>query len=122
MNSFRTWLELNYIEWQKNEGGRKTVKEYAEYLGTTQSTLSSWLNETRKPQEENIRKIADKLGLEVYDVLGLERPDPILHLINKYWDDLPPDIQEAITRKVEGYISANESKDPTNSKTKPKHI
>lgn len=72
--TFRQFLEENFLQWQMTTGGRKTVYEFAEYIGVGQSTISTWWNETRIPQGDNIRKLAEKLGLEVYDVLGLSRP------------------------------------------------
>lgn len=68
--NFRQFLEGKYLEWQQREGGRKTVFEFAEWLGVSQSAVSNWWNEGRMPQGDSIRKLAAKLGLEVYDVLG----------------------------------------------------
>jgi len=64
---FRQFLELKYLEWQQQSGGRKTVEEFADHLGIGRTTLSMWLNKNeRVPQGDNIRKLADKLGLDVY--------------------------------------------------------
>ena len=115
--NFRQYLENEYLKWQQQEGRRRTVNEFAEYLGVGQSTLSMWWNDERKPQGDNIRKLADKLGLEVYDVLGLKRPDAMLHYINKVWDTLPKEIQQALLEKAEGYVVKNE-KDVPNAKRK----
>lgn len=73
---FSQYLEMKFLEWQSKEGGRKTVKEFAGFIGVSQSTISSWWNGIRVPEGENIQKIAIKLGIEVYDVLGIQRPDP----------------------------------------------
>lgn len=102
--NFRQYLELKYLEWQREIGGRKTVIEFANYLGVSQQVLSSWWNKDRVPQGENIQKLANKLGLEVYDVLGLKRPNAMLYYITKHWDDLPETIQEEILNKAESYV------------------
>jgi len=107
---FRQWFEFQYLEWQRNQGGRKTVMQFAEYLGTSQQTVSNWLNGSREPMGDNIRKIADRLGLEVYDVLGLDRPDPMLHYIQKHWDKLPIEVQHEILEKAEAYAADNGTK------------
>lgn len=107
---FRQWLEMKYLEYQRNSGGRKTVLQFAEHLGVSQQTLSTWMNETRRPQGENVRKIAEKLGLEVYDVLGLQRPDPILFYIQKHWDELPEEDQRALLDQAEEYVRRNEER------------
>jgi len=109
-NTFRHWLEMKFLEWQRNQGGRKTVLQFAEYIGSSQQTVSTWLNGTREPQGDNVRKLADKLGLEVYDALGLERPDPMLHYIQKNWDDLPMEVQREILEKAEAYAAKNGTK------------
>lgn len=119
---FRQWIEMKYLEYQRNSGGRKTVLQFAEHLGVSQQTLSNWMNETRTPQGDNVRKIADKLGLEVYDVLGLERPDPILFYIQKHWDELPEEAQRALLEQAEEYVAYNERKNsPTRSTRKSKN-
>ena len=107
---FRQWLELKFLEWQRNQGGRKTVLQFADYLGVSQQTVSSWWNSPKIPQGDNIRKLADKLGLEVYDVLGLERPDPFLHYFIKHWEKLPEDAQDALLDMAESYAKEDRPK------------
>lgn len=75
---FSEWLESRYLEWQVKGKGRKTVTEFAEYLGFPQPTVNNWLNGARTPSGDSIFPLAVKLGLEVYDTLGLPRPNPIL--------------------------------------------
>ena len=87
---FPKFLEFKYLEWQRTQGGRKTVKEFAAYIGVSQSTISSWWNEDRKPEGENLRRLAEKLGIEVYDVLGIPRPDSNLLYIQSIWQELEP--------------------------------
>lgn len=93
--NFPQFLELKFLEWQKQQGGRKTVKEFAAYLGVSQSTISTWWNEDRRPEGENLVRLANKLGLEVYDALGKPRPDIDFHYIQSNWEDLTP---EAVPR------------------------
>lgn len=83
---FSKFLEFKYLEWQQNVG-RKTVKEFAAYIGVSTSTISTWWNEDRVPEGENIQKLASKLGIEVYDSLDLPRPDPDLLYIQQNWSN-----------------------------------
>lgn len=76
--TFSQYLEMKYLEWQQKQGGRKTIAEFAAYLGIAQTTASSYMNGVRKPEGEKLQRIAEKLGIEVYDVLGVQRPDPDL--------------------------------------------
>lgn len=117
--NFRQWLEFKFLEWQRNQGGRQTVLQFAKYLGVSQQTVSNWWNDEEvKPQGDNIIKLADKLGLEVYDVLGMPRPDPALYYIQKHWDDLPPELQSQLLAKAKGYAEDNDRKSSIKHRTK----
>jgi transcriptional regulator with XRE-family HTH domain len=115
---FRQWLEIKFLEWQRNQGGRKTVLQFADFLGVSQQAVSSWMNGTRLPQGEYLRKLADKLGLEVYDVLGLERPDPLLYYLTKHWDEFPENVQNAILDQAEKYANEDRPKRPFSRRKK----
>lgn len=107
---FRQFLENKYLDWQKETGGRKTVQEFANFLGVHQSTVSTWWNGDRLPQGENIVKLSLKLGLEVYDVLGLERPDADLYYIQQNWEQFTPEERRWIRETAEKYATSNEPK------------
>jgi transcriptional regulator with XRE-family HTH domain len=104
---FKQWLEMKYLNWQHDNGSRKTVLEFAEYLGSTQQTVSGWMNGTRKPQGENIELLAHKLGIEVYDVLGLPRPDRDLFYLQSIWDSLSTEERRRIREQAEKYEAEN---------------
>lgn len=70
--NFSQFMELKFIEWQHQVGGRKTVLEFATYLGIAQTTASSYMNGKRIPEGETVNKLAEKLGMEIYDSLNLE--------------------------------------------------
>jgi transcriptional regulator with XRE-family HTH domain len=110
--TFRQFLEMKFLAWQQEIGGRRTVLEFAEYLGVSQQTVSSWWNNTRQPQGENVRKVSEKLGLEVYDVLGLPRPDPDLHYLQSQWDTLTAEERRALREQAEQYTTKNEERKP----------
>ncbi|MGI6730456.1 MAG: helix-turn-helix domain-containing protein [Anaerovoracaceae bacterium] len=95
MNSkseFASWLELQFINWMRERGEVTTQREFAEYLGLDQVQLSHYINERRKkPDKASLEKIAAKLGPEIYDVLGLARPDPQLKQLTAVWHLLSQD-------------------------------
>ena len=105
---FKKFLEGKYLDWQRASGGRKTVLEFANYLGVSQQSVSNWWNGDRIPQGENIKKLADKLGLEVYDVLGLSRPNPDLHYLQGIWDELSPEEQRILRETAVKYVTRRE--------------
>lgn len=107
---FRQFLEMKFLEWQQESGGRKTVLEFAKYLGVSQQTVSNWWNNTRVPEGANVQKLARVLGLEVYDVLNLPRPDEHLHYVQKLWDHLSPEERRTLREQAEKYATKNESR------------
>lgn len=118
--NFPQFLELKFLEWQKQQGGRKTVKEFAAYLGVSQSTISTWWNEDRRPEGENLVRLANKLGLEVYDALGKPRPDIDFHYIQSNWEDLTPDQRLALREQAANYAAQNQTKAENERRRKPK--
>lgn len=108
--TFRQFLELKFLEWQQESGGRKTVLEFAKHLGVSQQSVSNWWNGDRVPEGANVQKLAKRLGLEVYDVLNLPRPDADLHYLTREWDNLPPDVRRALREQAEKYATQNEAR------------
>lgn len=72
MENFSGWLNEKFLEWEKSKGSRQNYSAYARYLGVKQPTLTRWLNDDNPPEGENLSKLADKYGVEVFDVLGIE--------------------------------------------------
>jgi transcriptional regulator with XRE-family HTH domain len=103
--TFPHYLELKFLEWQQKEGGRKTVKEFAAYIGVSQSTISMWWNEGRKPEGDNLRKLGEKLGIEVYDILNLPRPDSDLLYLQSVWQNLDPSKRRSLRELAERFIT-----------------
>ena len=101
MGKFAAFLEKNYLDWQQKEG-RRTLKDYAEYLKVSRVNLTRWINGDTEPDADNAVLLADKLGPGVYDVLGLARPmtDDRLRLINEHWDDLPDSTKDALAEQA----------------------
>lgn len=108
--NFPQLLEAKYLEWRKNEGGKKTETEFAEWLGFKISTVSTWWNNKSKPNDEKIiRRLAQKLGDEVYDALGMERPDSRLVFINEHWQDASDELQRSVHEQLQKDIAKNEA-------------
>lgn len=99
----KQWMEQQFLAWQMREGGRKTVTEFARYLGVTRNSLNNWILRGQEPSGDNLETIARKMGPEIYDVLGLTRPDPELQRINSVWDDLSPRERLRLAESAEEY-------------------
>lgn len=86
--TFPDYLEKKYIEWQLQEG-RKTIIDFAAYIGVSQPLLSQWMSGKKRPGVNNIKMLADIFGLDVYDALGIQRPNPYLQRLNRIWEFIP---------------------------------
>jgi len=107
-NNFPEWINKKFVLWQAERGERKTIQEFAAFLGISRPLLNMWMNANRKPGTENIKILEEIFGLEVYDALGLPRPNPYLQRVNRVWEFLPEAIQLKIAEEAETYEAKNE--------------
>ncbi len=108
MNKLPDYLTKKFLDWQASLGQRKTLEEFADFLNVSRPLLSYWMNGKRVPNTENLENISSQLGNEIYDVLGLPRPNPYLQKINRVWEFIPEDIQIKIAKEIEKYETQNE--------------
>ncbi len=91
------WIRQKYIEWLTDEGVIRSQREFADYIGIEKVALSRYINKNIKnPDIETVDKIANKLGPEIYDVLGLARPDVQLKKLTSIWHTLSEEQIEQI--------------------------
>jgi len=114
--SFSEFLFSKLQEFEKQRGQRTSLDKFAEYLGVSRPLVSYWLKGTL-PSLENIQLLAKKFGPEVYDVLGLPRPNPYLQKINQVFEKLSPEHQRQLAQDAERYELNNNAK---NTKTASK--
>jgi len=110
MTTLPDYLTQTFLEWQAAEGQRKTLEDFAIYIGVSRPIVSFWMNGKRTPNIEHCEKISLRFGNEIYDVLGIARPDIYLQRINRIWNELSPEIQKRIADEAEGYRIQNETK------------
>jgi transcriptional regulator with XRE-family HTH domain len=89
--NFNDWINCKYIEWRGSS--RKTVTEFSEYIGISQSLMSHWMSQKGKipTSQEKISKLVNRYGNEVYKVLGLPIPQS-----DSLLDALPSEIRESL--------------------------
>ena len=71
---YALWLNKKFLEWQNQQGEPMDQQDFARYLGIRPTTYSGWINGNVPPSNDNLRRVAAKLGYEIYDVLGMPRP------------------------------------------------
>lgn len=76
------------------------MTEFARYLGVNGALLSQWMKGTRQPGRRKAPVLAAKLGPEIYDLLGLARPDSDLREINLVWGQLSKEQRREAVRRV----------------------
>ena len=79
-------LNRKFLEWELSQGKRKTLGQFSEYLGVSRISLSDWINGKYVPKSQNIGKLAEKLGPEIYDLVGIPRPKP--HQLDEKTEEL----------------------------------
>jgi transcriptional regulator with XRE-family HTH domain len=109
MPTFSEYLFGKLQEFEKNRGRRTSLDKFAEYIGVSRPLVSYWLKGT-KPSLENVQLLAQKFGPEVYDVLGLPRPNPYLQKISQLFDKLSPDHQRQLAEDAERYETKHRRK------------
>jgi len=102
---FSQYLTGKFLEWQSQQGERKTVAEFARWIGVKQSSVSMWWNNVNEPSGESVRLLANRFGLEIYDILGLDRPNESLYYVQTNWEKLPDDMQSKIKEQVAEYLT-----------------
>ncbi len=91
------WLKLKFAERQAAQGQPMTRRAFADYLGLDPTYLHKFMQGKNHPGRANVIKIAARLGPEIYDLLGLERPEPDLEYVLAQWEALSASARRAIT-------------------------
>jgi len=102
------WITQKYIEWRGDAIGReKTITEYAEdYIGVSQEVMYGWMKKDgSKPRKsEHIKKLFDKYGYEVYEVLGFNSVDRRLRELQAEYDAIPEDKKDDMLEVIRRWM------------------
>lgn len=110
------FLTQKYLTWQAEIGEKRTIEEFAMFIGISRPLLNMWMNGKRKPSEQKIKILSALFGDDVYDALGKERPDPDLTYLQAHWINTPPEARKAMREIAEKY--SVEKKEDDDKKTK----
>lgn len=104
---FPDWISRQFVLWQAEQGKRKTIDEFAAYIGISRPLLNMWMNGNRKPGTENIKLLEEIFGVEVYDALDLPRPNPYNQIVDRVWEFIPEELQRRMSEEVAQYETEN---------------
>lgn len=102
---FAAWLHNRYLSWVRALGRRGSITEFAAVVVKhDRDIVNQWMRGRHAPKDPAvIRKIAAALGQEVYDALGVARPDPLQDAIIANWGQLDDDDLSTIKRIVDRF-------------------
>jgi transcriptional regulator with XRE-family HTH domain len=90
--TFGQWLQTKYgeyVNWYiKQHAKVPSMAIWAKHLGIRNTNLSQYMNDNRRPDMQQADLLAEKLGPEVYDRLGLPRRmprDPELYFLAEHF-------------------------------------
>lgn len=67
--------------------------------------MSRWMNEKNNPSLENARKIADRFGNEVYDILDIPQDErPVRADLREAIRQVPPENQDELLELIEEFL------------------
>ena len=76
---FREFMNQKYIKWRADKiGAAGSISSWGREMGFNAQVLNGWMNRGSIPRADSIAKLADCLGQEVYEVLGLKSSDELL--------------------------------------------
>lgn len=102
MATVKDWLNQKFSEWEKAQGRSQSYYAFARYLEVSQSGLSQWMIGNGAPGGDDLTNIGKKLGVEIYDVMGLPRPNanPQVQRFTASFANLPAEIRDKLTNAV----------------------
>jgi transcriptional regulator with XRE-family HTH domain len=102
MPEFKDWFMGKRNNWEKGQPhGQHSDSAFARYLTVKQSSLSQWLAGSYLPDDENMEKIAGKLGDDAYDAAGRPRPDRKREKLLQMYDNTSTEKHDELIRLVE---------------------
>jgi hypothetical protein len=97
------WLEKKFQTWRAAQTGHRAgVTQFARHIGISRDDLNNYLLKGARPEAERLEKIGRTLGWEIYDLVGVPRPDPQLHAVTEAFQRLPAaqrGVAEAVLRQ-----------------------
>ncbi len=100
MATVKDWLNQKFIEWERAQGHKQSYYAFSRYLEVSQSGLGQWMAGSGAPSGDDLLNIANKLGVEIYDILGLPRPNAEVQRLTVSFASMPPDIRQRLASAI----------------------
>ena len=78
MSNFPAWFNRAYKRWSRSQAGEEDFIAFCDQLSYPPSKVLGWLHGEFLPEGPEILSIAGTLGIDVYKVLDLPKPEPEL--------------------------------------------
>ena len=92
--NFQDWINQKYIDYLQTQGERRTVEEFASWIGVGKSTMSQWMNGIGTPgRQKSIDLLVSRFGEETYQVIGKQK----IKMNYSPISEAPADVRKRIT-------------------------
>lgn len=82
---FQVWFKREYNRWRRSQGSEEDFLAFCALFGSEPVTVISWIQGEAVPKDAEVLCIAGVLGTEVYQLLGLAKPDmELLQIFNSF--------------------------------------
>lgn len=116
LSGFTSLLDRAFLEYRIRQTRQRlsvSLNSFAGFLDFSPPIVNMWLSGSRLPSQGNVERLIPKLvellDLEVYDILGLPRPDPNLLRLTKAWSRIPVQFQQLLAEQAEKYAAEEEN-------------
>jgi transcriptional regulator with XRE-family HTH domain len=112
LSGFQNLLDRAFLEYRIRQTRQRlsvSLNSFAGFLDFSPPIVNLWLNGNRLPSQGNVERLIPKLvellDLEVYDILGLPRPDQNLSRLTRVWSQIPAGFQQILAEQAEQYAA-----------------
>ena len=116
LSGFPDLLDKAFLEYRIKQTRQRlsvSLNSFAGFLDFSPLIVNMWLSGNRLPSQANVERLIPKLvellDLEVYDVLGLPRPDQNLKRLTQVWDRIPTTFKQILAEQAEKYAVQGEN-------------
>lgn len=107
---FEHLLEIEHLE-----GRQISLKEFAQRIGVNDKSFNNVYNLRRQPSQQMVMQLARYFDdPRFYDVMGMERPDPLLEFVIQNWGKTTHDTRKKIKDIIGQYDTRSRARRDSN--------